>query len=112
MRAALPRLKMGPIQDRHLVEINPLISQFENTLANEQGLLVVIYEGDQRRLDLEAFALRTQRFRELSGIRLDCCICDRENFGNTAIVGLDAVNQRVGIALREIEDVLVVRTAP
>ena len=66
------RLKMGPIQDRHLVEINPLISQFENTLANERGLLVVIYEGDQRRLDLKTFALRAQRFRELFGIRLDC----------------------------------------
>ena len=71
----LHRVVVGPVKDRDLAEIDPLVVEFQHPLGDEGGLLVVGREGNERGFGNRRFADGPELLRKLTRVVLDRCVC-------------------------------------
>ena len=105
------RVEMRTVKHSHLAELEALAVEFEDLLRDVSGLVVVGRQLDKRGTSA-GLAPGAQTFFELADIAPDGGIGHVEDAGHAAIVGLDAVGLRAGVALGEFEDVFEIGPAP
>ncbi len=105
------RVKVRAIEHRHLVQVAAFLAQFQHALRDEGRLLVGVAAGHEHRLAAGLFR-RGEFLGELVDVRRDRGVRDGKNLRRAAVIDLDLVNLRAGIALGKFEDVAEVRAAP
>ena len=103
---------VGPVEHGDFAEIDPLIVQFQNPLGDEGGLLVVGGERNKGRFGDVGLEDGLQFLGKLAGIVRDGGVGQGEDLGDAPVVRLDAMHDRIGIALGELEYVREVRASP
>ena len=106
-------LEVGAIEDGDVAQGLALVPQAAHALDHELGLLAGVHRLDEERF-LTVAPRRFQHFLEMAPLRLgqQHPVGEFQDLRGRAVIGLDAVDHRAGVALREGEDVFEIRPAP
>ena len=108
----LHRVVVGPVEDGDLAEVDSLVVEFQYALGDEGGLLVVGGERNKGRFRDRRLADGPKLLGELARIVQDGGVGQFQYLWNASVVSLDPVDDGVGIALGELEDVCEISPAP
>ena len=108
----LHRVVVGTVEHGDLLQRHALVGEFHDALCDEGCLLVVVGQGDERRLDWMRLAHGREVFGKLIFVRENGGIGDIQNAGHAAVVCFDFEDLRAGVCLGKTQDVFEVRPAP
>ena len=107
----LHRVKVRPVQNRHVGKTRPLLMQLQNPLRHKSGLLAPILQSHHRRFH-PSLPHRFQILGKLFWIMGDRVVRQIQDLRNAAIIRLQSDHLRPGMSFGETQDVLHLRPPP